>query len=171
VGKAGLSAMVKLDDFDKKLLVHLMEDASQTNTAIARKLNVSDGTVRNRIQRLIELGVLRIVAIVDPWKIGHRHQLISGIEADLDKITEIADALSEYSEVTYVSYTTGPYDLIMVSAFSSEEEMFRFLTEKLAKIKGIRHISSSHVLKAVKQTFRYDQFLKDKEELDMDGQS
>lgn len=163
--------MVKLDDFDKKLLVHLMEDASQTNTAIARKLNVSDGTVRNRIQRLIELRVLRIVAIVDPWKIGHRHQLISGIEADLDKITEIADALSEYSEVTYVSYTTGPYDLIMVSAFSSEEEMFHFLTEKLARIKGIRHISSSHVLKAVKQTFRYDQFLKDKEEQDMDGQS
>jgi Lrp/AsnC family transcriptional regulator for asnA, asnC and gidA len=97
--------------------------------------------------------------------------LISGIEADLDKITEIAAALSEYSEVTYVSYTTGPYDLIMVSAFSSEEEMFHFLTEKLAKIKGIRHISSSHVLKAVKQTFRYDQFLKDKEDLDMDGES
>jgi Lrp/AsnC family transcriptional regulator for asnA, asnC and gidA len=163
--------MVKLDEFDQKLLVYLMEDASQTNTAIARKLNVSDGTVRNRIQRLIEQGVLEIVAIVDPWKIGHRHQLISGIEADLDKIVEIGDALAEHSEVTYVSYTTGPYDLIMVSAFTSEEEMFYFLTEKLAKIKGIRHISSSHVLKAVKQTFRYDQFLKDREEMGVDGET
>lgn len=156
---------IKLDDFDKKLLAYLMEDASQTNSAIARKLNVSDGTVRNRIQRLIDQGVLEIVAIVDPWKIGHRHQLISGIEVELGKIAEVANALAEFSEVTYISYTTGPYDLIMVSAFTGEEELFRFLTEKLAKIEGIRHISSSHVLKAIKQTFRYDQFLKDEGEM------
>lgn len=158
-----LSVMIKLDEFDKKLLAYLMEDASQTNTAIARKLNVSDGTVRNRIQRLIDEEVLQIVAIVDPWKIGHRHQLFSGIEVDLGRITEVAEALAECAEVTYVSYTTGLYDLIMVSAFTSEEEMFHFFTEKLSKIKGIRHISSSHVLKAIKRTFRYDQFLKDED--------
>ena len=156
--------VVQLDDFDKKLLAYLMEDASQTNTSIARKLDVSDGTVRNRIQRLIDEDVLKIVAIVDPWKIGHRHQLISGLEVDLDKITKIGNALAEFSEVTYVSYTTGLYDLMMVCAFTSEEEMFHFFTEKMAKIEGIRHISSSHVLKAIKRTFRYDQFLAEEEE-------
>ncbi len=151
---------INLDDFDKQLLILLMEDASQTNTALARQLKVSDGTVRNRIQRLMEQGVLEIVAIVDPWKVGHRHQLLSGIEVELDKITEVGTALAEFPEVTYVSYTTGPHDIFMVSAFSSEEELFYFLTEKLAKIKGIRNISSNHVLKAIKRTFRYDQFLK-----------
>ena len=162
--------MIQLDDFDKNLIAYLMEDASQTNTAIARKLNVSDGTIRNRIQRLIEQGVLEIVAIVDPWKIGHRHQLISGITVDLDKITYIANALAECPEVTYLSYTTGPYDLMMVTAFATDEEMFYFLTEKLPKIKGVRHISSSHVLKAIKRSFRYDQFLKDKGELNIDSE-
>ncbi len=156
--------MITLDDFDKKLLAYLMEDASQTNTAIARKLNVSDGTVRNRIQRLIDQDVLKIVAIVNPWKIGHRHQLISGLEVDLDKITAICNALAEFSEVTYISYTTGLYDLMMVSAFTNEEEMFHFFTQKMAKIEGIRHVSSSHVLKAIKRTFRYDQFLADDDE-------
>ena len=155
---------IKLDEFDKKLLALLMEDASQTNSAIARQLDVSDGTIRNRIQRLIDQEVLEIVAIVDPWKIGHRHQLISGITVELSKLTEVANALVEFSEVTYVSYTTGPYDLIVVSAFTGEEEIFRFLTEKLARIEGIRNISTSHVLKAVKRTFRYDQFLKDEGE-------
>lgn len=151
--------MVKLDESDRRLLALLMEDASRTNAALARELGVSDGTVRNRMQRLIEQGVMTIVAIVDPWKVGRRYQIFSGIEVELDKIEAVADALAECPEVTYVSYTSGPYDLIMVSAFASEEEMFHFLVEKLAKIEGIRHITSSHVLKAVKRTFRYDQFL------------
>lgn len=155
---------IKLDDVDKRLLALLMDDASQTNIALARELGVSDGTVRNHIQRMLEQGVMQIVAIVDPWKIGHRHQIISGIEVDLNEISEVAEALSECSEVTYLSYTTGPFDLIMVSAFSNEEEMFYFLTERVAKIRGIRRISSNHVLKAVKQTFRYDQFLRDEED-------
>lgn len=160
---------IHLDEFDKKLLALLMEDASQSNSALARELNVSANTVRNRIQRLIDQGVLKIVAVVDPWKVGHRHQLFSGIEVELGKITEVANALAEFPEVTYVSYTTGPYDLIMVSAFTGEEEIFRFVTEKLAKIDGIRHISSNHVLKAIKRTFRYDQFLKDEDELSDTG--
>ncbi len=107
---------------------------------------------------------MQIVAIVDPWKVGRRYQIFSGIEVELDKIEEVATALAECPEVTYVSYTSGPYDIIMVSAFTSEEEMFNFLVGRLAKIEGIRHITSSHVLKAVKRTFRYDQFLMEEDE-------
>ncbi len=154
---------VQLDDLDLKLISLMMDDASRTNVALARELGVSDGTVRNHIQRLLDERVMQIVAIIDPWKIGHRIQLFSGIEVDLGKLNDVAQALAECAEVTYISYTTGAFDLLMVSVFANDEELFHFLTERVSKIDGIRRISSNHVLRAVKRTFRYDQLLRNQQ--------
>src|SRR3990172_6450874 len=74
----GMIMTVLLDDLDRRLITLLMEDASRTNVFLARELGVSDGTVRNRIQNLIEKGVMEIVAVVDPWKVGHKLQIICG---------------------------------------------------------------------------------------------
>ncbi len=152
-----------LDDIDRKLITLLMEDASRTNVAMARLLEVSDGTVRNRIQNLIESGVIQIVAIVDPRKVGQRLQIIAGVEVELAKTHDVAHALADLDETTYVSYTTGEYDLILVAAFASDEELFHFLTEKIPAIPGIRRVRTNHVLRTIKRTFRYDRFLERQE--------
>jgi Lrp/AsnC family transcriptional regulator for asnA, asnC and gidA len=155
---------VELDDLDRRLITLLMEDASRTNVALARLLGVSDGTVRNRIQNLLQQEVMQLVAIIDPWKVGHRIQIFSGIEVDLDRAHEVARTLAEMEEVTYVSYTTGEFDLLMVAALRNQEELFNFLTTKLGAIKGIRRIRTNQVLKTVKRTFRYDRILRAEEE-------
>lgn len=155
---------MELDALDRKLLALLTEDASQTNVALARALGVADNTVRNRIQRLIDEKVMQIVAIVDWWKVGHRIQIISGIEVDLGKSHEVIEQLALLPEVTYVSYTTGENDIIMVAVLRDQEELFTFLTERLPSIDGIQRIRTNQVLKAVKQTFRYDQLLRAQEE-------
>jgi Lrp/AsnC family transcriptional regulator for asnA, asnC and gidA len=155
---------VELDDLDRRLIALLMEDASQTNVALARELGVSDGTVRNRIQNLLQQEVMQLVAIIDPWKVGHRIQIFSGLEVDLHRAHEIAATLAEFEEVTYVSFTTGEFDILMVAALRSQEELFNFLTVKLGRIEGIRRIRTNQVLKAVKRTFRYDRILRSEEE-------
>jgi Lrp/AsnC family transcriptional regulator for asnA, asnC and gidA len=155
---------VELDDLDRRLIALLMEDASQTNVALARELGVSDGTVRNRIQNLLQQEVMQLVAIIDPWKVGHRIQIFSGLEVDLHRAHEIAQTLAEFEEVTYVSFTTGEFDILMVAAMRSQEELFNFLTVKLGRIEGIRRIRTNQVLKAVKRTFRYDRILRSEEE-------
>jgi Lrp/AsnC family transcriptional regulator for asnA, asnC and gidA len=155
---------VELDDLDRRLIALLMEDASQTNVALARELGVSDGTVRNRIQNLLQQEVMQLVAIIDPWKVGHRIQIFSGLEVDLHRAHEIANTLAEFEEVTYISFTTGEFDILMVAALRSQEELFNFLTVKLGRIEGIRRIRTNQVLKAVKRTFRYDRILRSEEE-------
>ena len=155
---------VLLDDLDRRLITLLMEDASRTNVFLARELGVSDGTVRNRIQNLIDKGVMEIVAVVDPWKVGHKLQIICGIEVDLDRAHVVARTLADYEEVTYVAYTTGEYDLIIVAVLRSEEELFYFLTDKLGRTEGVRRIRTNQVLKTLKRTFRYDRVLRREEE-------
>ena len=155
---------IQLDDLDRRLITLLMEDASQTNVALARELGVSDGTVRNRIQNLLQQEVMQLVAIIDPWKVGHRIQIFSGLEVDLARAHEIANTIAELDEVTYVSFTTGEFDILMVAALRSQEELFNFLTIKLGRIEGIRRIRTNQVLKTVKRTFRYDRTLRTEEE-------
>lgn len=155
---------VQVDDLDRKLISLLMEDASRTNTALARELGVSDGTVRNRLQRLIDLGVMQIIAIIDPWKVGRRLQVHIGIHAEPGQIHTVVDALQALEETTYVGYATGEYDCIVVAALASEEDLFHFVTERLSSIPGIRSMRTSMILKAVKRTFRYDRGLKQPEE-------
>jgi Lrp/AsnC family transcriptional regulator, regulator for asnA, asnC and gidA len=154
----------QLDELDRQLIALLMEDASRTNVAMARLLGVSDGTVRNRIQNLLQLEIMQLVAIIDPWKVGHRIQIFSGLEVDLDRAHEVAQQLAEFDEVTYVSYTTGEFDILMVAALRNQEELFNFLTNKIGRIEGIRRIRTNQVLKAVKRTFRYDRILRTEED-------
>jgi Lrp/AsnC family transcriptional regulator for asnA, asnC and gidA len=155
---------IELDDLDRRLIALLMGDASQTNVALARELGVSDGTVRNRIQNLLQQEVMQLVAIIDPWKVGHRIQIFSGLEVDLHRAHEVANTLAELEEVTYVSFTMGEFDILMVAALRSQEELFNFLTIKLGRIEGIRRIRTNQVLKTVKRTFRYDRILRSEEE-------
>lgn len=162
--KAGEAMKVPVDDLDHKLISLLMEDASQTNAALARELGVSDGTVRNRIQRLIDLGVMQIVAIIDPWKVGRRLQVHIGIHAEPGQLHDLVEALQALEETTYVGYATGEYDCIVVAALASEEDLFRFLTQRLTVLPGLRSLRTSVILKAVKRTFRYDRGLKQTEE-------
>jgi Lrp/AsnC family transcriptional regulator for asnA, asnC and gidA len=149
----------RLDDLDRKLIARLTEDASVTNVSLARELGVSDVTVHNHVQRLLGDGIIEIVAIVDPWKVGHRIQIISGIEVELGHLHQTAEALAALEQTTYVAYTTGEYDLIVVSVLASSTELFHYLSDVIPTIPGVRRIRTSQILKAIKRSLRYDQVL------------
>lgn len=144
-----------LDDLDHDIIALLSEDASRTYVALAQRLGVTDVTVRNRMRKLVDAEVMRIVAIVDPWRVGRRVQVISGIVTEPHAAHGVANALAQLDEVSYVGYTTGEADLVIVASLRSDEDLFYLLTERIAGIPGIRSIRTSNVLRTIKNTFGY----------------
>ena len=145
--------MDAIDDVDKRIIAALQSDARRPNTEIARQLGVAEATVRKRIDRLNREKVISFAAFVDPLKIGFQIYASIGIQVELDKSHEVAEQLARLSEVTFVGYATGTYDLIVAAVLRSNEDFLTFLLEKVARIAGVKRTETSLVLKLVKRSF------------------
>lgn len=143
----------QLDHIDEAIISLLRSDGRTSNAEIARRIGVSEGTIRNRLARLIDDDFVRIVAVTNHYKLGYHIDTFVAIDADIDKITDVANRLSEMDEVRYVSIATGIYSLICAVSFKSQEDIYRFITEKLAPIPGVRKADTAHVLRVVKRAF------------------
>ncbi|MEX2598613.1 MAG: Lrp/AsnC family transcriptional regulator [Dehalococcoidia bacterium] len=129
---------VTLDDLDDKLINLLQTDGRASNIELAKKVGVSEGTVRRRFRNLIKDEVIRVVAIPDPSKLGRGTTALVGLQVDPALVDPVASELSRISEVEYVSVTTGAYDIFLWVAVSSPEELSAFLRNRIGEIKGVR---------------------------------
>ncbi|MBI3968173.1 MAG: Lrp/AsnC family transcriptional regulator [Chloroflexi bacterium] len=143
-----------MDALDDRIVALLRANGRRSNRDIGRELGVAEGTVRKRIRRLIESGVMQIAAVANPYRIGYSKDVLIAIHADLHRLSDVAARLAELPEVRYVMVTTGAYDLIAAALFRSDDELFEFLVRKLAAIDGIRKAETAHSLEVVKR--RYD---------------
>ena len=75
---------VRLDDVSKAIIEHLQEDGRQSYATIAKQVGLSEAAVRQRVQRLLDAGVMQIVAVTDPLQVGFRRQAMIGIRVDGD---------------------------------------------------------------------------------------
>jgi len=130
--------MAMLDLLDKQLIELLMEDAQQSSETLGKRLKVSSATVRRRTKKLIQNGVLRIMAVTDPSKVGAPLAVVIAFDVVHDKLDSITKLLANRSEVRWVATTTGRFDLIIIARFSSTEELANFTQKELPKIEGIR---------------------------------
>ena len=85
----------KMDDLDRKIIELLQTNGRASNAQIAREVGVSEGTVRRRLRHLIQSEIIRVSAIPDPEKIGYNTVALVGIQADPDKIDEVASNLAK----------------------------------------------------------------------------
>ena len=92
-----------MDELDTKIIALLQEDGRASNAGIARKVGVSEGTVRRRLKRLVDDEFVRVVALLDPVKMGYASEALVGVQVDLDKVDQVADDLSELEEVTWTA--------------------------------------------------------------------
>ena len=121
-------------------LVHLLgENARQSTYTLARKLKVSPTTVRRRMRKLIQSGVLRIVATVDPEELGFPLSVIIGFDVDQDKINLALQVLAGRPEVRWLSTSSGRFDLLALTRFRSTDELSVFLQKELSNIEGIKN--------------------------------
>ena len=135
--------MFKPDDFDWQIIKMLNDDGRMPSAEIARKLgDVSARTVTNRINALIEHGIINVRAVVNPEKVGYSVMADVFVEVEPGRVREVAELAAEFPQSSYVACATGETDVSISLRVRSIEELFEFVTEKLGKIPGVRRTQS-----------------------------
>lgn len=140
-----------IDAIDRRIITLLQLDGRTSNVDIARAVGIAEATVRKRLERLLSEGTIRVAAIPALDRLGLEVETVIMLKVDLGRANQVAEQLAAMREVRSVKYTTGEYDIILEAAFSSDDDLLRFLTSRLAQIHGIRATATSHVLKGIKQ--------------------
>src|SRR5512140_2475686 len=105
------TANVGLDDVSKAIIEQLQEDGRRPYAAIGKAVGLSEAAVRQRVQRLIESGVMQIVAVTDPMQVGFPRAAMLGVRCDGD-VETVAEAMAAMSEVDYLVITAGSHDIL-----------------------------------------------------------
>ena len=142
-----------MDDLDRKIIELLQINGRASNARIARDVGVSEGTVRRRLRRLVQDEIIRVVAVPDPEKMGLNTVALIGIQADPDKLDDVAERLAALPETQYVSLTTGSFDLFIWVALLSSEELGNFLRHRVGVINGVRRTETFVNLVIVKKGY------------------
>ncbi|MFQ5815046.1 MAG: Lrp/AsnC ligand binding domain-containing protein [Candidatus Hydrothermarchaeaceae archaeon] len=142
---------MELDDLDVKILTLLQKDARASYKEMAGKLGVSTPTIRNRINSLTNLGVIRrFTTIISDELIGGVTSIVL-IDADSSMLEEISKEISDFPEVREVYRTAGDFELVAKLFLDDMDALEEFLTKKLGKVDGIRKIRNYLVIKGAKE--------------------
>ena len=131
-----------MDRLDVKIVTYLQKDGNSTNAGIARKVGVSEETVRRRLKKLTNDGFIKVVAVPNARKMGYESQVIIGVQVDADKVDEVAAALADMPEITWVSVTTGSYDIFVWATLKSADALSEFLRMRVGQIRGVRKMET-----------------------------
>ena len=145
-----------LDELDKRVIRLLQDDGRMPNTEIARKLRVSETTVRKRISQLVSRGLINIVAVPTPRAVGMNLSAIIGISILLPHMREISDQLKRQREVRYCGVSTGRYDIIVEAFFFDQQHFLDFISNRLGRMKGITGLETSIILDVVKFSYEWE---------------
>ncbi len=126
-----------LDDIDRRIIGQLQVDGRKPYTQMAPAVGLSEAAVRQRVQRLIDAGVMQIVAVTDPKVLGFSRQAMIGVQVEGDALA-VADRVAALSEVEYVVLTAGALDLLVEVVVEDDESLLRLLNDEIRKIPGVR---------------------------------
>lgn len=144
----------ELAPLDRSIIEHLQEDGRRPFTQIAADLGVSEAAVRARTGRLVDRGILQIVGVSDPVKLG-LHQALIGVRCEPGRMVEVAEQLAALPEVDYVVVTTGRFDVLVETVSDDPDGLLTFLTERLQAIDGVRDTETFTYLRLVKQSYKF----------------
>lgn len=151
----GADGAEAIDELDKRIIEHLQEDGRRPFTRIAAELGVSEAAVRARTNRLVERGILQIVGVTDPLRVGFHQMAMIGIRCDAPKLMAVAEQVAAFPEVDYVVVTAGTYDILIETVCEDNEALLRFLAERLRAVDGVRETETFVYLRMLKQTYQW----------------
>ena len=143
-----------LDDLDRKLIDVLSKDARISNRKIAADLGVTEGTVRGRIKRLQQDGMIAFTAITSFGLANSAKMAFIGVQTDIDKVREIADKIAELQSVQAVMVTMGRFNIMAFCLFNELDLLHEISSEKILALPGVHHVESSIAVKTVKYNAR-----------------
>jgi Lrp/AsnC family transcriptional regulator, regulator for asnA, asnC and gidA len=146
--------MVQLDEVSKAIIEELQQDGRRSYAAIGKVVGLSEAAVRQRVQRLIEGGVMQIVAVTDPMELGFGRQAMVGIRV-AGSVAPVADAIAELHEVDYVVVTAGSFDVLAEVVAESDEGLLEILSDRIRTIPGVVTTETFVYLRLRKQTYSW----------------
>ncbi|MFV2101779.1 Lrp/AsnC family transcriptional regulator [Micromonospora sp. LOL_024] len=142
-----------LDDVAKQIIEQLQEDGRRPYATIGKAVGLSEAAVRQRVQRLLDAGVMQIVAVTDPLQLGFPRQAMIGLRTDGD-LESVADRIAELDEVDYVVITAGSFDLLAEVVCRNDEHLLEIL-QRLRAVPGVLSTEAFVYLKLRKQTYTW----------------
>jgi len=154
VGNRDRNGSVPLDSVSKAIIEQLQEDGRRPYAAIGKAVGLSEAAVRQRVQKLLDQGVMQIVAVTDPLTLGFTRQAMVGIKVEGD-IDPVADSLAAMDEVDYVVATAGSFDLLAELVCEDDEHLLELISKRIRALPGVRSTESFVYLKLRKQTYTW----------------
>jgi Lrp/AsnC family transcriptional regulator for asnA, asnC and gidA len=139
-----------MDDLDRSIVSFLQEDGRTRFTEIARALNVTEGTVRNRVAKLLEDKAVQIIGVLDPHRMGYNAPAIIGVSIQPPHLEEAAAKIAAMPEVSYLIMVAGEYDLMVEVFCRDREHLASFLRDQLQQVVGVQRSQTFFILHTYK---------------------
>jgi Lrp/AsnC family transcriptional regulator for asnA, asnC and gidA len=149
-----LKPAVQLDELSKAIIEQLQEDGRRSYAGIGKAIGLSEAAVRQRVQRLIDAGVMQIVAVTDPMQLGFARQAQIGIRCTGDAI-KLGDKLAALPSIDYVVLTAGSFDVIVEVVCEDDDDLLELLNTQIRALPGVTSTETLVYLKLVKQQYNW----------------
>ena len=143
-----------VDEVGKRLIEELQQDGRRSYAALAKTVGLSEAAVRQRVQRMVDGGLMQVVAVTDPMQVGFRRQAMIGLRVEGD-LVRVADELAKIDEVDYVVITAGSLDILLELVCEDDDHLLRVLSERIRALPGVRDTETFVYLKLAKQTYSW----------------
>ena len=145
---------LSLDATSKRLIELLQEDGRASYAALAKVVGLSEAAVRQRVQRLIDSGVMQIVAVTDPTRVGFMRQAMVGLKVT-GNLSSVAQQCARLPEVDYVVITAGRYDLLLEVVCEDDEHLLELMSDRIRILEGVVSAEVNVYLRLEKQTYSW----------------
>ena len=134
---------MKLDETNKSIIKEL-NNGRRAFSTIAEKIGITENTVRSRVNKLIEDGILQISGLVNPQYIPEMQVVVMGIKLSTLNLEDKAKEVLKLKGVISVMVVTGRYDLIaqIVTSTNDEQSLLNFFKNELSKVKGVSDVET-----------------------------
>ena len=144
----------QLDDLDRQLIEVLARDARVSNRKIAVDLGVTEGTVRGRIKRLQQDGLISFTAITSFGLADSARMAFIGVQAEVSDVREVARQIADLTQVNAVMLTMWRFNILAICLFNSLDHLHEVASDKILAIPGVHHVETSIAVKTLKYNAR-----------------
>ncbi|MHB0927996.1 MAG: Lrp/AsnC family transcriptional regulator [Candidatus Nanopelagicales bacterium] len=148
------TASMPLDDVSKAIIEQLQRDGRAPYASIGKAVGLSEAAVRQRVQRMLDAGVVQVVAVSNPMQLGFTRAAMIGLNVD-GSMEAVAERIAKMPEIDYVVITAGSFDLLCEVVCENDEQLLSILQDRLRAIPEVKETETFVYLKLLKQTYQW----------------
>lgn len=140
----------QLDQLDRQLIDILAKDARVSNRKIAADLGVTEGTVRGRIKRLQQEGLIAFTAITGFDLSNHTKLAFVGVQVEVGNVRSIAEQIAELPLISGVMIVMGRFNILAICLFDELEDLVGLASDQILALPGVHHVETSIAVRTIK---------------------